>query len=151
MLILKSWTSEERFSHHGKYWHFENIIVEPPTAQKPPPPIWMGAGSPGPIKKWGGGGETHSRSIRVGGHDRRAIQSVQDGNRKARAAVRPHGCCGMSRRLCGQGRRRQDSRRGEPAGRAATHDQPRDDGRAKKHLKHDDVCRPTRSGRGKRP
>ena len=30
-LILKSWTSNERFSHHGKHWHFENIIVEPPT------------------------------------------------------------------------------------------------------------------------
>ena len=30
-VILKSWTSEERFSHHGKYWHFEDIIVEPPT------------------------------------------------------------------------------------------------------------------------
>src|ERR1700730_12766463 len=50
-LILKSWTSEERFSHHGKYWHFENIIVEPPAAQKPHPPIWMAAGSPPSIKK----------------------------------------------------------------------------------------------------
>jgi alkanesulfonate monooxygenase SsuD/methylene tetrahydromethanopterin reductase-like flavin-dependent oxidoreductase (luciferase family) len=50
-LILKSWTSEERFSHHGKYWHFENIIVEPPTKQKPHPPIWMAAGSPSSIKK----------------------------------------------------------------------------------------------------
>src|SRR5262245_2309521 len=50
-LVLKSWTSEQRFSHHGKYWHFENIIVEPPTAQKPHPPIWMAAGSPGSIKK----------------------------------------------------------------------------------------------------
>src|SRR5215210_2567261 len=29
-LILKSWTSEARFSHHGRNWHFENIIVEPP-------------------------------------------------------------------------------------------------------------------------
>src|SRR3974390_1719387 len=28
-LVLKSWTSGERFSHHGKYWHFEDIIVEP--------------------------------------------------------------------------------------------------------------------------
>src|SRR5882672_6342176 len=34
-LVIKSWTSEERFSHHGKYWHFENIVVEPPTKQKP--------------------------------------------------------------------------------------------------------------------
>ena len=50
-LIVKSWTSEERFSHHGKYWQFENIIVEPPPKQKPHPPIWVAAGSPGSIRK----------------------------------------------------------------------------------------------------
>jgi alkanesulfonate monooxygenase SsuD/methylene tetrahydromethanopterin reductase-like flavin-dependent oxidoreductase (luciferase family) len=50
-LIVKAWTSNERFSHHGKFWHFENIVVEPPTAQKPYPPIWMGAGSPDSIRK----------------------------------------------------------------------------------------------------
>jgi alkanesulfonate monooxygenase SsuD/methylene tetrahydromethanopterin reductase-like flavin-dependent oxidoreductase (luciferase family) len=50
-LILKSWTSEQRFSHHGKHWHFENIVVEPPTAQKPHPPIWMAAGNPDSIRK----------------------------------------------------------------------------------------------------
>src|SRR5262245_27051628 len=50
-VVLKSWTSNERFSHHGKYWHFEDIIVEPPTRQKPHPPIWMAAGSPASIKK----------------------------------------------------------------------------------------------------
>src|SRR5262249_320179 len=50
-VILKAWTSEERFSHHGKYWHFENVVVEPPTAQKPHPPIWMAAGSPSSIAK----------------------------------------------------------------------------------------------------
>jgi alkanesulfonate monooxygenase SsuD/methylene tetrahydromethanopterin reductase-like flavin-dependent oxidoreductase (luciferase family) len=44
-VILKAWTSDERFSHHGKHWHFENIVVEPPTAQKPHPPIWMAAGN----------------------------------------------------------------------------------------------------------
>jgi alkanesulfonate monooxygenase SsuD/methylene tetrahydromethanopterin reductase-like flavin-dependent oxidoreductase (luciferase family) len=50
-LIVKSWTSEQRFSHHGKFWHFENIVVEPPAAQKPHPPIWMAAGSPDSIRK----------------------------------------------------------------------------------------------------
>jgi alkanesulfonate monooxygenase SsuD/methylene tetrahydromethanopterin reductase-like flavin-dependent oxidoreductase (luciferase family) len=50
-LVLKSWTSEQRFSHHGKHWHFENIVVEPPTAQKPHPPIWMAAGNPGSIRR----------------------------------------------------------------------------------------------------
>jgi len=50
-LVLKSWTSEQRFSHHGRFWNFEDIIVEPPAAQKPHPPIWMGAGSPDSIRK----------------------------------------------------------------------------------------------------
>jgi alkanesulfonate monooxygenase SsuD/methylene tetrahydromethanopterin reductase-like flavin-dependent oxidoreductase (luciferase family) len=50
-LIVKSWTCEERFSHHGRHWHFENIIVEPPPKQKPHPPIWIAAGSPGSIRK----------------------------------------------------------------------------------------------------
>jgi len=44
-VLLKAWTSEERFSHHGKYWRFNDIVVEPPSARKPHPQIWMGAGS----------------------------------------------------------------------------------------------------------
>ena len=50
-LIIKAWTTDERFSHRGKYWQFDNIVVEPPTKQKPHPPIWMGAGSPASIEK----------------------------------------------------------------------------------------------------
>jgi alkanesulfonate monooxygenase SsuD/methylene tetrahydromethanopterin reductase-like flavin-dependent oxidoreductase (luciferase family) len=50
-VIVKSWTSKQRFSHHGSYWNFEDIIVEPPTAQKPHPPMWMGAGSPDSIRQ----------------------------------------------------------------------------------------------------
>src|SRR5215469_4023186 len=44
-VITKAFASEEPFSHRGKYWQFDNIVVEPPTAQKPHPPFWMGAGS----------------------------------------------------------------------------------------------------------
>jgi alkanesulfonate monooxygenase SsuD/methylene tetrahydromethanopterin reductase-like flavin-dependent oxidoreductase (luciferase family) len=44
-VILKAWTCDEPFSHRGRYWRFDNIVVEPPTAQRPHPPIWMGAGS----------------------------------------------------------------------------------------------------------
>lgn len=50
-VVLRSWTSEQRFSHHGKYWRFENIVVEPPTAQKPHPPVWMAAGHPDSIRR----------------------------------------------------------------------------------------------------
>jgi alkanesulfonate monooxygenase SsuD/methylene tetrahydromethanopterin reductase-like flavin-dependent oxidoreductase (luciferase family) len=50
-VILKAWTSDEPWSHRGTYWQFEDVIVEPPTAQKPHPPLWMGAGSPESITK----------------------------------------------------------------------------------------------------
>lgn len=50
-VMIKAWTSETPWSHHGKYWQFEGVVVEPPTAQKPHPPLWMGAGSPESIKK----------------------------------------------------------------------------------------------------
>jgi alkanesulfonate monooxygenase SsuD/methylene tetrahydromethanopterin reductase-like flavin-dependent oxidoreductase (luciferase family) len=42
-IVLRAWTSDEQFSHHGRYWHFEKIIVEPPPAQRPHPPLWMAA------------------------------------------------------------------------------------------------------------
>ena len=44
-VILKAWTSNEPFSHHGKYWTFKNIVVEPPSFRKPHPAVWMGAGN----------------------------------------------------------------------------------------------------------
>src|SRR3989441_622460 len=50
-VLLKAWTSDTPWSHRGKYWQFENVVVEPPTAQKPHPPLWMGAGRPASIKK----------------------------------------------------------------------------------------------------
>jgi alkanesulfonate monooxygenase SsuD/methylene tetrahydromethanopterin reductase-like flavin-dependent oxidoreductase (luciferase family) len=50
-VILKAWTTDELFSHRGRYWQFENIVVEPPTAQKPHPPIWMGAGGESSIRR----------------------------------------------------------------------------------------------------
>jgi alkanesulfonate monooxygenase SsuD/methylene tetrahydromethanopterin reductase-like flavin-dependent oxidoreductase (luciferase family) len=50
-VITRAWTSASRFSHRGRFWTFEDIVVEPPTAQKPHPPLWMGAGSPDSIRK----------------------------------------------------------------------------------------------------
>jgi alkanesulfonate monooxygenase SsuD/methylene tetrahydromethanopterin reductase-like flavin-dependent oxidoreductase (luciferase family) len=50
-VMLKAWTADTPWSHHGQYWQFEDIVVEPPAAQKPHPPVWMGAGNPASIKK----------------------------------------------------------------------------------------------------
>ena len=50
-VIVKSWTSDAPFSHRGKYWQFDDIVVEPPTAQHPHPPIWMGAGGESSVRR----------------------------------------------------------------------------------------------------
>jgi alkanesulfonate monooxygenase SsuD/methylene tetrahydromethanopterin reductase-like flavin-dependent oxidoreductase (luciferase family) len=50
-VIIKAWTTAGRFSHHGPYWRFDDIVVEPPVAQKPHPPVWMAAGSPDAIRR----------------------------------------------------------------------------------------------------
>jgi alkanesulfonate monooxygenase SsuD/methylene tetrahydromethanopterin reductase-like flavin-dependent oxidoreductase (luciferase family) len=50
-VLLKAWRLDTPWSHHGKYWRFDNVVVEPPTAQKPHPPLWMGAGSAASIKR----------------------------------------------------------------------------------------------------
>lgn len=50
-IITRAWTSDEPWSHKGKYWTFNDVVVEPPSAQKPHPPFWMGAGSPASIKR----------------------------------------------------------------------------------------------------
>src|SRR2546428_13627273 len=50
-VLLKAWPADEPFSHRGKYWEFDDIVVEPPPAQKPHPQIWMGAGSERSIRQ----------------------------------------------------------------------------------------------------
>ncbi len=45
-MILKAWSSDERFSHDGRFWQYDEIVVEPPTAQQPHPPVWIAAGRP---------------------------------------------------------------------------------------------------------
>lgn len=42
---MKAWTSKERFDHAGRFFQFDNVVVDPPVYQDPHPPIWMGATS----------------------------------------------------------------------------------------------------------
>src|SRR5262245_9636336 len=42
-IVVKGWTSTERFSHDGTHWRFRDIIVEPRPVQQPHPPIWVAA------------------------------------------------------------------------------------------------------------
>ena len=50
-VMLKAWTSDTPWSHQGTYWQYNEVVVEPPSTQKPPPQIWMGAGSPRSVKQ----------------------------------------------------------------------------------------------------
>ena len=50
-IIRKAWTSEGRFSHHGKLWHYDNIVVEPEPLQRPHPPVWLAAGSHDSVRR----------------------------------------------------------------------------------------------------
>ncbi len=49
--LRRAWTAQGRFSHHGKRWHFEDIVVEPAPVQKPHPPLWIGAQSAASIRR----------------------------------------------------------------------------------------------------
>ena len=47
-VMMKAWTSGEHFSHRGRYWAYDDIVVEPrPLA---PPQLWMTGGSPPSIR-----------------------------------------------------------------------------------------------------
>ena len=50
-VLRQAWTSKGRFSYEGKWWRYDNIVVEPAPIQQPHPPFWMGAGSPESIRR----------------------------------------------------------------------------------------------------
>ena len=55
-VMTRAWTTRERFSHRGRFWHFADIVVEPPPAQRPHPPLWVAAGSEASIRRAAGRG-----------------------------------------------------------------------------------------------
>jgi alkanesulfonate monooxygenase SsuD/methylene tetrahydromethanopterin reductase-like flavin-dependent oxidoreductase (luciferase family) len=50
-VLTRAFTSRARFSHHGRFFHFDDIVVEPPPAQNPHPPFWVAAGNPHTIAR----------------------------------------------------------------------------------------------------
>ncbi len=50
-LMIRAFTERNRFSHRGRFWRFEDIVVEPPPAQKPHPPLWVAAGNAVSIRR----------------------------------------------------------------------------------------------------
>lgn len=50
-IITQAWTSNQRFDFRGRFWQYDDIVVEPPTIQKPHPPFWQGAGHTESIRR----------------------------------------------------------------------------------------------------
>ena len=44
-VLLRALASDERFSHRGRFYRFDEVAVEPPPHQRPHPPLWLAAGS----------------------------------------------------------------------------------------------------------
>ena len=77
-VILKAWSSDEPFSHDGRFWRYDEIVVEPPTAQKPHPPLWIAAGNPESIRNVAVlGANLLLDQFAVHRRDRRADRAVQ--------------------------------------------------------------------------
>jgi alkanesulfonate monooxygenase SsuD/methylene tetrahydromethanopterin reductase-like flavin-dependent oxidoreductase (luciferase family) len=55
-VVIRALASDTPFSHHGRYWRFNDILVEPPPHQRPHPPLWMAAGSERSIAECAGRG-----------------------------------------------------------------------------------------------
>jgi alkanesulfonate monooxygenase SsuD/methylene tetrahydromethanopterin reductase-like flavin-dependent oxidoreductase (luciferase family) len=52
-VLLKSWSCRDRFSHAGRFWRFDDVVVEPPPIQEPHPPIWVAAASEASVRRAG--------------------------------------------------------------------------------------------------
>jgi alkanesulfonate monooxygenase SsuD/methylene tetrahydromethanopterin reductase-like flavin-dependent oxidoreductase (luciferase family) len=44
-VLVRALASDEPFSHRGRFFRFDEVIVEPAPHQRPHPPLWMAAGS----------------------------------------------------------------------------------------------------------
>ena len=44
-VLLRALASDERFSHRGRFYRYDDVAVEPPPHQRPHPPLWLAAGS----------------------------------------------------------------------------------------------------------
>jgi alkanesulfonate monooxygenase SsuD/methylene tetrahydromethanopterin reductase-like flavin-dependent oxidoreductase (luciferase family) len=84
-VLIKAWTADTPWSHHGPYWQFDGVVVEPPTAQRPHPPVWMGAGNPASIKKVAAQGY----NLLLGQFS--SLEQVRDGIALYKAEVEAHG------------------------------------------------------------
>ena len=102
-VLKQAFTSTERFSHHGTYWHLDNVLVEPQPVQRPHPPLWIAAGN---TRLDPQGCRTRlqppARSVPVAGADQGAHCALSLGRGGARAYLRPANGGGCAQYLRGR-------------------------------------------------
>ena len=54
--LKRAWMTRGPFQHRGEFWSFDNVVIDPPVAQKPHPPMWVGAASHASISRAGNEG-----------------------------------------------------------------------------------------------
>jgi alkanesulfonate monooxygenase SsuD/methylene tetrahydromethanopterin reductase-like flavin-dependent oxidoreductase (luciferase family) len=64
-IVTQAWT-EPKFSHHGQYFHYENVTLVPKPWQKPRPPIRIAATSPDTYATIGKLGHAIFVAVRLG-------------------------------------------------------------------------------------
>jgi alkanesulfonate monooxygenase SsuD/methylene tetrahydromethanopterin reductase-like flavin-dependent oxidoreductase (luciferase family) len=81
-VLRKAWTGE-RFSHDGRVFRFDDVLVTPPPAREGGPPIYLGGFDERAVKRAGRVGDGYIRS-RGGFEDAKvAVAWAEDGAREA--------------------------------------------------------------------
>jgi alkanesulfonate monooxygenase SsuD/methylene tetrahydromethanopterin reductase-like flavin-dependent oxidoreductase (luciferase family) len=50
-VLVRAWTSDERFSHAGRFWRYDDVLVEPAPVQRPHPALWIPASTAASIRR----------------------------------------------------------------------------------------------------
>ncbi len=51
LAVMKALWTEQRVSFDGEFWQLTDAAMEPKPAQKPYPPVWIGAGAPSALRR----------------------------------------------------------------------------------------------------
>jgi alkanesulfonate monooxygenase SsuD/methylene tetrahydromethanopterin reductase-like flavin-dependent oxidoreductase (luciferase family) len=70
-VLTLAWHSPGRFSFAGKFWRFDDAIIDPVPIQRPHPPLWIAVGSDASAARAGAGGHSllldqFSDSLQIG-------------------------------------------------------------------------------------
>ncbi len=143
-VIVKAWTSDVRFSHNGRFWQYEDIIVEPPAWQKPHPPVWIAASKPDSIRSVAARGYKLMLDQFASAENRwRAAHVIQSRVRGPRPHVRSYGRRGCTQSLRCPRRCRYANGAGAVSAGARSHDRSiAAPGRAQS-IAHHGLCRHT--------